>query len=76
MVFEAEPYTIGCMIRGFHIYKDFWSSCIGEMLYCILHDERSAERWSGTVAKQNQNVYSLEVLVKKQRLIKSQNKEL
>ena len=45
-----------------------------EVLYCC-RDERSAEEpfRLGTAAKQNQNVYSLEVLVKRHKLIKSQD---
>ena len=50
-------------------------SYIGEVLYGHL-DERSARRpfESGTAVKQNQNVYSLEILVKRQYVImKSQD---
>ena len=63
MACEAKSYTVGYMIRGYHVYKDIWLSCIGEVLNCCF-DERSAEgpfRLEGTAAKQNQNVYSLEV---------------
>ena len=71
---EAASYTIGYIIRRYHVYKNVWLSYIGEVLYCCC-DERSAEEpfRSGTAAKQNQNVYSLEVLVKRHKLIKSQD---
>ena len=29
----VESFTIDSMIRGYHVYKDVWSSFIGEMLY-------------------------------------------
>ena len=63
------------MIRGYHVCKDVWLSYIGEVLYGHLK-ERSARRpfVSGTAVKQNQNVYSLEILVKTQYVImKSQD---
>ena len=71
---EAESYTTGCVIRGYHVYKDAWLSYIREVLYCH-RDEISAERslGSGTAAKKNLNVCSLEALVKRHRLIKSQH---
>ena len=50
------------MIRGYHIYKDDWSSYTREVLYCYC-DEKSAEGsfgW-GTTLKQYRNVYSLKV---------------
>ena len=31
---EVESFTIDSMIRGYHIYKDVWSSFIGEVLCC------------------------------------------
>ena len=66
--------TISCMITRYQVYKNVWSSCIGEVLYCHC-DERSAERAfrSGTGAKQNWIAYSLKVLVKRHRLIKLQD---
>ena len=42
MASEAESSTTGCMIRGYHIYNDVWSSYIREVLYCH-HDEISEE---------------------------------
>ena len=59
----------GCMIWGYHVYKDVWLSYIWEMLYCRC-DERSTEGpfwwFSISAAKQNWNIYSFEVLVKRQ----------
>ena len=72
---EAKSYTIGYMIRGYHVYKNVWLSYIGKVLDGCL-DERNSEGpfgSEGTSAKQNWNVYSLEVLVKRHRLIKSQD---
>ena len=71
MASEAESYTTGCMIREYYVYKDVWSSYIREVPYCH-HNERSTEGPFGldTAAKQNWNVHSLEVLVKRHRLIK------
>ena len=34
LIFAVESFTIDSMIRGYHVYKDVWSSFIGEMLYC------------------------------------------
>ena len=34
MASEVESFTIDSMIRGYHVYKDVWSSFIGEVLYC------------------------------------------
>ena len=42
MASEAESCTIGCMIRGYHVYNDVWSSYIREVLYCH-RDEISEE---------------------------------
>ena len=52
-----------------HVNKDVWSSYIREGRYYHC-DKRSAEELfgSGTASKQNHNVYSLEVLVKRHRL--------
>ena len=74
LVSEAESYMVGCMIRRYHIWKDDWSSYTGEVLYCYC-DEKSAEGsfGSGTTLKQYRNVYSLKVLVKRHRLIISQD---
>ena len=49
-----------------HSYKDVWLNYIGKVLYHY-HVEGSAVGpfRSGTAAKQNQNVYSLEALVKR-----------
>ena len=51
----------------YHVYKDVWSSYIREVPYCH-HDERSVVEpfKSSTAAKQNRNICSLEVLVKRQ----------
>ena len=71
---EAESYTTGCMIRGCYVYKGVWLSYIREVLYCHC-DKRSAEMplGSGTAAKQNLNICSLEVLLKRHWLMKSQH---
>ena len=42
MASEEGSYTLGCMIRGYHVYMDVWSSYTGEVLYYCF-DERSAE---------------------------------
>ena len=34
LISAVESFTIDSMIRGYHVYKDVWSSFIGEMLYC------------------------------------------
>ena len=34
LVSGVESFTIDSMIRGYHIYKDTWSSFKGEVLYC------------------------------------------
>ena len=54
------------MIRGYHVCKDVWLSYTGEVLYGHLN-ERSAKLpfTLSTSVKQNQNVYSLEILVKR-----------
>ena len=31
MASEAESFTMGCMIRGYHIYRDIWSSYSNEL---------------------------------------------
>ena len=60
MASEAESFTIGCMVRVYHIYKDVWLSyTVIEMLY-HLHDEISAE-WpfgSGSTAAKQKYIHS------------------
>ena len=34
LISAVESFTIDSIIRGYHVYKDVWSSFIGEMLYC------------------------------------------
>ena len=34
LVSEVESFAIDSTIRGYHVYKDIWSSFIGEVLYC------------------------------------------
>ena len=59
---------MGCVIRGYHVYKDVWLSHIGEVLYCCRDGikEACAEGvfGSATAAKQIQNVYFLEILAR------------
>ena len=34
LISAVESFTMDSIIRGYHVYKDVWSSFIGEMLYC------------------------------------------
>jgi len=34
LISAVESFTIDSMIRGYYVYKDVWSSFIGEVLYC------------------------------------------
>ena len=70
MTSKAESsYTIRCMIRGYHVYKNFWSSYTGEVLHvctvAIMKKSVEGPFRSGTAVKQHQNIYTLRVLVKR-----------
>ena len=43
MMSAVESFTVDSMTRGYQVYKDVWSSYIGEVLYCHC-DERSTEK--------------------------------
>ena len=54
------------MISGYHVCKDVWLSYNSEVLYGHLNESGARRPFeSGTAVKQNQDVYSLEILVKK-----------
>ena len=47
----VESFTIDSMIRGYHVYKDVWSSFIGEVPSCR-HDVRNHhDRFAVAVCK-------------------------
>ena len=45
MASEVESFTIDSMIRGCHVYKDVWSSFIGEVLYCCCDVHNHHDPW-------------------------------
>jgi len=34
IISAVESFTMDSMIRGYHVYKDIWSTFVGEVLYC------------------------------------------
>ena len=58
----------------YHIYKDFGGDILEKCcIVTVMMKENNVVGLlrSGTAAKHNQNIYSLEVLVRRRRLIKS-----
>lgn len=48
---KKQMFEVESCVRGFHIYKDFWTPAIGEVLVCTRERRNAVDRYAVSVVK-------------------------